>query len=152
MLSIVVIFRPATALTGNTQDRVAWPSMCTVHTPHWVIPQPYLVPVSPITSRSTQSRGMSSGTSSSCSTPLIMNFCIATSAGDNGWRACQSAVLSMCARLVLLDSSCIDQGLFLCAHARETRCGNHLKANDVGNVGNVKVTFAPLLPSSLFAS
>src|SRR3954462_13855681 len=45
--SMVVIFLPAAADTGNEQERVGVPSMCTVQAPHWAMPQPYLVPVSP---------------------------------------------------------------------------------------------------------
>ena len=60
---MVVIRLPATALTGVTQERIAWPSRCTVQAPHAAMPQPNLVPVRPITSRSTQRRGMSAGTS-----------------------------------------------------------------------------------------
>jgi hypothetical protein len=45
--SIVVMDLPCTALTGSTQERVAWPSMCTVQAPHSAMPQPNLVPVIP---------------------------------------------------------------------------------------------------------
>src|SRR5438128_2213202 len=41
---MVVIALPATALTGVTQERIAWPSSCTVHAPQSAIPQPSLVP------------------------------------------------------------------------------------------------------------
>jgi hypothetical protein len=44
--SIVVICRPAAAVTGVTHERVAWPSRCTVQAPHSAMPQPNLVPVS----------------------------------------------------------------------------------------------------------
>ena len=60
---MVVMFLPVTAATGVTQERVGWPSRWTVQAPHSAMPQPNLVPVSPITSRSTQSKGMSGGTS-----------------------------------------------------------------------------------------
>jgi hypothetical protein len=39
------------ARAGNAQERTAAPSTCTVHAPHWAIPQPYLVPVRPTHSR-----------------------------------------------------------------------------------------------------
>ncbi len=42
---MVVIDLARTARNGNTQERVAAPSTCTVHAPHKAMPQPYLVPV-----------------------------------------------------------------------------------------------------------
>src|SRR5262245_46133580 len=59
MLSIVVM-----------QERLATPSMCTVHAPHSAIPHPNFVPVMPSTSRSTQSSGVSPSTSTRCGCPL----------------------------------------------------------------------------------
>ena len=56
---MVVICAPAPTSTGDWQERVAWPSTCTVQAPHWAMPQPYLVPVRPSVSRSTQSSGVS---------------------------------------------------------------------------------------------
>ena len=44
---MVVIFLPATAEMGVTQERVAAPLTCTVQAPHCAMPQPNLVPVSP---------------------------------------------------------------------------------------------------------
>ena len=44
---MVVMDFPAAALKGSTQERVALPSMCTVHAPHSAMPQPNLVPVIP---------------------------------------------------------------------------------------------------------
>ena len=44
---MVVMDLPSTALNGNTQERVAAPSMCTVQAPHSAMPQPNLVPVIP---------------------------------------------------------------------------------------------------------
>src|SRR5579883_1356666 len=64
---MVTIFLPlATALSGTWQERVATPSMCTVQAPHWAMPQPYLVPVMPSVSRSTQSNGVR-GSAFACS-------------------------------------------------------------------------------------
>src|SRR6266478_7553198 len=62
--------------TGNTQERTASPSICTVQAPHCAIPQPNFVPVSPKTSRSTHSKGMSAGTSTDFETPLTFKFVI----------------------------------------------------------------------------
>src|SRR5256712_124115 len=64
---------PAGALTGLTQERMAWPSSCTVHAPQSAIPQPNFVPVMPSTSRRTQSTGMSDGASISRFLPLIVS-------------------------------------------------------------------------------
>jgi len=50
--SIVVIFLPTIDETGAMHERVATPSTCTVQAPHWAMPQPYLVPVRPISLRS----------------------------------------------------------------------------------------------------
>ena len=60
---MVVICLPATALTGTEHERIATPSTCTVQAPHCAMPQPYLVPVRPICSRKTQSRGVLGSTS-----------------------------------------------------------------------------------------
>jgi hypothetical protein len=43
---------------GVMQERVASPSMCTVHAPHKAMPQPNFVPVIPIVSRKTHSSGI----------------------------------------------------------------------------------------------
>ena len=59
MASIVVTCAPETAETGSTQDRVGVPFKCTVHAPHWAMPQPNLVPVKLKSSRSTHRRGLS---------------------------------------------------------------------------------------------
>src|SRR5260221_13260184 len=57
-----------------THDLIASPSRWTVHAPHCALPQPYLVPVSPITSRSTQSSGIAGSTSTDCFVPLIVRL------------------------------------------------------------------------------
>src|SRR2546427_4902845 len=71
---MVVIFLPAAAATGSTQERTALPSRCTVHAPHWAIPQPYFTPVIPHRSRSAQSSGISSGASTSRVWPFSSSF------------------------------------------------------------------------------
>jgi hypothetical protein len=73
---MVVIWRSAAALSGSEHDRAGTPSTCTVQAPHWAIPQPYLVPIRPITSRSTQSSGVSASTSTSCGRPLTVRRAI----------------------------------------------------------------------------
>src|SRR5215467_12772860 len=81
MPSIVVTARPPTAPIGRRHERTGLPSTCTVQAPHWAMPQPYLVPVMPSTSRNTHSSGVSSPTSTSCLVPLmliekVMIFCL----------------------------------------------------------------------------
>ena len=56
--SMVVMLWPATAATGNWQERTATPSRCTVQAPHRPMPQPNLVPVSFKWSRNTHNKGM----------------------------------------------------------------------------------------------
>jgi hypothetical protein len=56
---MVVIFAPSSAPIGTEQERIDLPSMWTVQAPHCAIPQPNFVPVKPITSRNTQSSGVS---------------------------------------------------------------------------------------------
>src|SRR5262249_3521219 len=55
---------------GVMQERVAFPSMGTVHAPHSALPQPNFVPVMPSTSRSTHNSGVSPSTSAARLTPL----------------------------------------------------------------------------------
>src|SRR4026207_266099 len=61
---------------GVTHDRVGVPFTCTVHAPHCATPQPNLVPVSPSSSRTTQSSGASPGCSECASLPLTVNLTI----------------------------------------------------------------------------
>jgi len=60
--------------TGVTQDRTGLPPRWTVHAPHWATPQPNLEPFRSRTSRKTQSRGMSAGTSTVAALPLTVNL------------------------------------------------------------------------------
>src|SRR5215472_9877025 len=68
--SIVVTLLPATSDTGVEQERVAFPSTCTVHAPQSPAPQPYFVPVSSRVSRKTQSSGVSDATETFLSLPF----------------------------------------------------------------------------------
>ena len=77
--SMVVIFFPATALTGVVQERTGWPSTCTVQAPHSAMPQPYLVPVSVSFSRITHSKGMSAGASTWLRLPLTIRVTMESS-------------------------------------------------------------------------
>src|SRR5437870_13180425 len=63
---------PVAALTGVTHERIGCPSRCTVQAPQSAMPQPNFVPVRPITSRSAQRSGMSGGTSTVWSLPLML--------------------------------------------------------------------------------
>ena len=58
---VVTLLFP-TAEMGVEQARTGWPSTCTVQAPQSAMPQPYLVPVRPNSSRSAHSSGVSSGT------------------------------------------------------------------------------------------
>src|SRR4051812_45367682 len=58
-------------------ERTAAPSTCTVQAPHWAMPQPYFVPVSPSCSRSTQSSGVASSTLTSTVRPFTLSVAIA---------------------------------------------------------------------------
>src|SRR5580704_483161 len=64
----------AAAETGVWQLRTALPFRCTVHAPHWPIPQPNLVPFSFRTSRITHNRGMSAGTSTVLDCPFTVSW------------------------------------------------------------------------------
>src|SRR5580765_3370257 len=59
--------------TGAAQERSVSPSTCTVQAPHWAMPQPYLVPVRPRSSRRTQSSGVAGSTSTSRLWPLTLS-------------------------------------------------------------------------------
>src|SRR5215813_6437520 len=71
--SMVVIFLPATALSGVVQARTGCPFTWTVQEPQRDTPQPYLVPVSASFSRMTHSKGMSGGASTWLLFPLTIN-------------------------------------------------------------------------------
>src|SRR6516164_10399098 len=58
------------------QARAASPSTCTVQAPHSATPQPYLVPVSPSSSRRYQSSGIDGSPSKDCVWPLTCNLTI----------------------------------------------------------------------------
>jgi hypothetical protein len=66
--------RPAAAATGVAHERMGSPSTCTVHAPHWAMPQPYFVPVNPRSSRNTQSKGVSGSASTSLFRPLTFSM------------------------------------------------------------------------------
>src|SRR5882762_5559095 len=70
--STVVTFLPAAADSGVEQERTGCPSRCTVHAPHWAMPQPNLVPVRWSESRSAHKRGVSGAAPTSRVLPLTM--------------------------------------------------------------------------------
>src|SRR3954471_21011075 len=67
------------------QERIAWPSRCTVHAPHCAAPQPNLVPVRPRSSRSAQSTGVDGSASTRCGRPLTFKVVI------GGWKGVGNA-------------------------------------------------------------
>src|SRR5215510_4241092 len=69
---MVVTCLPSASLTDSVHERTASPLMCTVHAPHWAMPQPYLVPVRPTCSLITHSRGVFGSTSTLCDCPLMV--------------------------------------------------------------------------------
>ncbi|MCY1376269.1 hypothetical protein D9M69_637470 [compost metagenome] len=73
---MVVTSRPATASSGVTQERTAWPSRCTVQAPHSALPQPNLVPTSFISPRSTHSSGVSGSALTVAVRPLIFSVVV----------------------------------------------------------------------------
>src|SRR5664279_3109330 len=70
---MVVTFLPATCETAVWQERVALPSTWTVQAPHRPAPQPNLVPVSFMCSRTTQSNGVSGSTSTFAALPFTVS-------------------------------------------------------------------------------
>src|SRR4029077_12391180 len=62
---------------GVTQERIAWPSRCTVQAPHSAAPQPNLVPVIPSVSRRAQRMGVLGSASTVCSRPLTFSAIMA---------------------------------------------------------------------------
>src|SRR5690348_6033078 len=69
---MVVMLLPASAPMRVTQERMALPSRCTVQAPHSAMPQPYLVPVRPSTSRRYHSSGICGSPLKERSTPLTL--------------------------------------------------------------------------------
>src|ERR1051325_9441761 len=70
---MVVIAWPPALDTGVWHERTALPPICTVQAPHWPRPQPNFVPRKSSTARSTQSSGMSAGTSTLTDLPLTLS-------------------------------------------------------------------------------
>src|SRR5689334_20843627 len=98
---MVVMLLPSTAETGITQERTACPSTCTVHAPHAAMPQAYLVPVMPSSSRSTHNNGISGSTSTSTCFPFTLSVAIACSL----WLRCDRWVLQTRAAWTLARES-----------------------------------------------
>src|SRR2546429_3365709 len=67
---MVVTCLPSARDNGATQDRIAFPSRCTVHAPHSAIPQPNFVPVISSESRRTHSKGVAGSTSTCTGFPF----------------------------------------------------------------------------------
>src|SRR5580658_7941496 len=113
--SIVVISAGPTAETASMQDRRASPSTSTVQAPHAAMPQPNLVPVSPIESRKTQSSGVSSSTATSYFRPLTPSVIIALPSfscpsSAYGARPVRTQILRARRRCCLLDRPGVQPG------------------------------------------
>src|SRR2546423_7231340 len=65
---------PATLSTGVRQENVRPPSTCTMHAPHWPAPQPYFVPVSLSSSRSTHRSGVPCAAALVTALPLTVKW------------------------------------------------------------------------------
>src|SRR5437867_9513628 len=76
---MVTTFLFATTEMGVMHERTACPSTCTVHAPQSAMPQPNLLPVSPSSSRSAHSSGVSPGTSTFWRLPLMSSETITPS-------------------------------------------------------------------------
>src|SRR5690349_7618449 len=81
MASMVVTRLLTAAAAGVTHARTGWPSRWTVHAPHSAMPQPNLVPVSPIASRNTHRSGISTGKSTVWTVPFTLRVITPTSSG-----------------------------------------------------------------------
>src|ERR1700704_3390194 len=102
---MVVTCLPATRDSGATQERIAFPSRCTVHAPQSAMPQPNFVPVIRSESRNTHSRGVEESTSTCTDFPFRKNSVIgglpmtmaeiARSYAEVGWN--HSALRYFCA-------------------------------------------------------
>src|SRR4029450_11910274 len=79
---MVVTFLPPAWDIGIVQERAGSPFTCTMQAPHSAIPQPYLVPVSPMVSRNTHSRGAPGSTSTFWPLPLTVNEIMAPPPND----------------------------------------------------------------------
>src|SRR5438128_490660 len=77
--SIVVISFPSTEATGVTQDVMGVPPTRTMHAPHWDIPHPNFVPVSPRSSRRANWRVTPSTSGRVYSVPLTESFALVIS-------------------------------------------------------------------------
>src|SRR5512133_4106280 len=91
---MVVMLIPDTAETGMPQERTGALLRCTVHAPHCEMPHPNLVPLRLRTSRSTQSNGISGGTSTVVGFPLTVRE---MGMRGGGWGEPKCQRLSQCA-------------------------------------------------------
>jgi hypothetical protein len=73
---MVTMLAPDQVPIGTEQERIALPLTWTVQAPHWAIPQPNFVPVSPTASRNAQSKGVSGSRSMSRRVPLTVSVII----------------------------------------------------------------------------
>src|SRR5207244_11429917 len=83
--AMVVTDLPCTLDTGVRQENVRPPSMCTMEAPHCPAPQPYLVPVSLSSSRSTHRRGVPSGAALVTGLPLTVKVMAMKTSPDDAY-------------------------------------------------------------------
>src|SRR5688572_7845820 len=70
---MVRIGLPTAVEAGTLQERTGRPSTCSVHAPHWPMPQLNLVPVSPTWSRITHRSGVCGSASTVCRVPFTFS-------------------------------------------------------------------------------
>src|ERR1051326_9132399 len=129
---MVVTCAPAALETGVTHERIASPFKCTVHAPHWEMPQPYLVPLRSSTARSTQRSGMSAGAQVTTIEGLSPD---GTHALQRAWEEldvpqcgyCQAGQLMMAAALLAGNPKPTDADIDEMMEGNLCRCGTYLR-------------------------
>src|SRR5437773_1814332 len=71
--SIVLIALPSACTARTVQLLIAWPSISTVHAPHWLVSQPMCVPVRSSSSRSTYASNALGSTSAVRAAPFTFS-------------------------------------------------------------------------------
>src|SRR5262245_26591305 len=168
---VVIASVAFTELMGMVQERSTSPLMWTEQAPHWAMPQPYLVPVNPSCSRSTQSNGILPPTFTSKSLPFTFNLAMPTwppiwlrtatptvSAVDTSQlclppcshsRASRSARTPERARRAIAGRGVIERDL-LCG---QRDCATPMKASaDAGDAARARALSGAFLPGPRFAS
>src|SRR3989338_3350729 len=71
---MVVTLWPSRSPTETLHDRTGCPPTCTVQAQHWAMPQPYLAPLRPSSSRRTHSSGVSASDATVTALPLMVSL------------------------------------------------------------------------------